>query len=71
VKKLVLLPLRRAFEQKRKYAFYHEQSNSKWNSISVFLTRTEALHLIGYLEQMVENKSNDHAHLMRRFIKRK
>jgi len=28
------------------------------------LTETEVLHLIGYLEQLVENKEHDHSHLM-------
>jgi hypothetical protein len=36
----------------------------KLDAISLFLTKTEALHLIGYLEQLVESTRHDHSHLM-------
>jgi hypothetical protein len=41
-----------------------DESDKKLNNISLFLTNNEALHLIGYLEQLLEGKSGDHSHLM-------
>jgi hypothetical protein len=42
----------------------NDKSDMKLNTVSLFLTKTETLHLIGYLEQLVDNKSSDHSHLM-------
>lgn len=39
-----------------------EKSDQKLDNISLFLTRKEAQHLIGYLEQLLEK--GDHSHLM-------
>lgn len=41
-----------------------DKSDKKLNTVSLFLTRTEALHLIGYLEQLIDNTESDHSHLM-------
>ena len=41
-----------------------DKSDKKLNSVSLFLTKTEATHLIGYLAQLLSNKSLDHSHLM-------
>ena len=41
-----------------------DKSDKKLNSVSLFLTKNEAKHLIGYLEQLLENAKGDHSHLM-------
>ena len=41
-----------------------DDSNKKLDRISLFLTKNEALHLIGYLEQLIASKKSDHSHLM-------
>jgi hypothetical protein len=41
-----------------------DKSDKKLNTVSLFLIEDEALHLIGYLEQFVENKGSDHSHLI-------
>lgn len=35
----------------------------KVDNISIFLTKDEALQMIGYLEDLIENPDNHHAHL--------
>lgn len=42
----------------------NDRSDVKLNTVSLFLTEAEILHLIGYLEQLLENKGHDHSHLM-------
>jgi hypothetical protein len=40
-----------------------DKSDKAINSVSIFLTEVEAVHLIGYLEQLVFEKKGDHSHL--------
>ena len=40
-----------------------DKSDRPINSVSIFLTETEAVYLIGYLEQVVYEKRGDHSHL--------
>lgn len=42
----------------------NDKSDSKLNTVSIFLTKTEALHMVGYLEQLIEGEGGDHSHLM-------
>ncbi|MBX7067642.1 MAG: hypothetical protein K1X28_10470 [Parachlamydiales bacterium] len=40
-----------------------EDSDTKLDSIAIFLTRNELKQLIGYAKQLLENPSLDHHHL--------
>ncbi|MFT4552842.1 MAG: hypothetical protein ACI9S8_001474 [Chlamydiales bacterium] len=40
-----------------------EDNDKKIDNVSIFLTRDEALQMIGYLEDLVGNPGNHHAHL--------
>ena len=40
-----------------------DKADKSINSVSIFLTETEAIYLIGYLEQLVFEKRGDHSHL--------
>ena len=41
-----------------------EESNKKLDCVSVFLTKTEAIQLRGYLNQLLSNPTMQHAHLL-------
>ncbi len=40
-----------------------EESDKKLDEVSIFLTKEEAVQMLGYLENLIKNPSHQHSHL--------